>query len=109
MAAFLPRLAFPNRQHLPSPAFKLCLVCGVPLLVPAELWLPVVEPGFRDMGQLAGRIAVLVPKASVHEDHFAARAEHKIGFAEQVFPVQPVAVAHAMHELPDDHFRLHTL
>lgn len=47
-----------------------------------------------------------MPEAPVHEDHLPARPEHKVWRTGQVAPVQPVPVAHSMHEAP--HSRLGT-
>ena len=49
------------------------------------------------MSQLAIRVRVLVPEASVYEDDFAAAWEGHIGAARKVVPMEAVAIAHRVH------------
>jgi hypothetical protein len=48
----------------------------IPFFVFLELGLPVVKVGLRPVAESTGRTAVLMPKAAMHEDDFAARSKH---------------------------------
>lgn len=50
---------------------------------------------------------MLMPETSVNKNYLFPSREDQIRLARKVFPVQPVAVAHAMDKFPDHHFRLH--
>jgi hypothetical protein len=47
-----------------------------------------------------------VPKTAVNEDHFAETRENKIGYARKIFAVQPVSIAEAINQFPNNQFRL---
>ena len=46
-----------------------------------------------------------MPKTPVDEYSLSARRKRHVRHARQITPVQPVAVARAMRETPDNHFR----
>ena len=50
---------------------------------------------------------MLVPKATVNEDHLAARPEDEIGRTGQVTAVQAIPVSKPMNETAHDHLGLH--
>lgn len=97
-------MAIPDDQNLPAIAAKfqkmLLIACDITL----ELWAPIAFVRFGLARIQAFFCGMQMPKAAVHEDDFAARAEYEIGFARQVFAVQAVAVAERMYQSADGEF-----
>mgnify|MGYP003641583830 CR=1 FL=1 len=58
------------------------------------------------MEKLAIGCRVLMPETPVHEYGFLFGPENKVRLTGQVFTVQPVAEAHAVHQAPYNHFWL---
>lgn len=52
---------------------------------------------------------MLVPKAAMDEDDLSAWAKHKIGFAREVLPVEPVTIAKPMYGRSHQEFGLGVL
>ena len=50
-----------------------------------------------------------MPEASVNENYLFPGRKNEIRFSWKIPPVQPVAVAHTVYELANDHFWLHVL
>ena len=50
-----------------------------------------------------------MPKTAMNEDNLLQAREDKVGFARQVLPVQPIAVAHRMNKAAHHHLRHHSL
>jgi len=48
---------------------------------------------------------VLVPKTAVEENYFPPCGKNEIGFARQIFSMEPKAVTKTMHEAPQNDFR----
>jgi hypothetical protein len=53
------------------------------------------------------RIIVAVPKTSMDEDHFAARAEHQVGLPRKSVKVQPIPVPQSMYQRANQQLGLH--
>lgn len=64
-------LAFPDDEDVPPEFVQSIMVDRISLLVAAELRPPVLDIRLRLMGKLAVWIWVLVPKATMDEDHSA--------------------------------------
>ena len=52
---------------------------------------------------------MLMPKAPMNEDDLATWAKYQIGLAGKPSTMKPVAIAHPVHQPPDNHLRLHVL
>ena len=81
----------------------------VTLHVPVQLGKPIFLIGLGPSRDLAGRAAMLMPVASVHEDDLLPGSKHEVGFSRQIFPVQAVAVSHPVHGPAHEEFRLRAL
>ena len=98
------QLTFPNHQHAPSVAPKPPKVPPVAGRIAQPLFLPVRGVGlWRNPRVAAG---VHVPKAAMHIDDFAKPGKNDVGCAGKIAAMKPEAIAEAMHQSPDDHFRL---
>jgi hypothetical protein len=59
------------------------------------------------VGYSAHRIGVLMPEATVYEDHFFATNKDKIGISGQVTAVQAETITERVHEASDTQLGLH--
>ena len=66
--------------------------------VAGQLGAPITFVRFGFAGVETVGIRMQMPEAAMHEDHFAPRPEHEIGFAGQVATVEAVAVAEGEDE-----------
>ena len=80
-------LASPNHfdapAHPPESPLRLCVPCNIP----GKFFPPEFRSGFRRGG--FGTSLVPVPEASVNENNRAVSGQDNVGFAGQIFPVQP--------------------
>lgn len=58
-----------------------------------EFVTPIIRVGFRLPGNPTGRILVLMPKAAMNENYFAAGTEDEIRFGGKILIMQPIAVS----------------
>jgi len=65
--------------------------------VELELASPVTRVGFWLASILTGRIAMLMPKATMYEDDFALGFENQVRASWQPFSVEPIPIAHAVN------------
>jgi hypothetical protein len=73
------------------------MVAFVPFDVPLQLRKPEIEPGFRQARQLAGRVWVPVPHASIDEYGDTAARKDNIWLSGQVGYMQPKPQPGGMH------------
>lgn len=78
-------------------------VAGIAHYVSLELGHPVLRSARRDAAFSAP--GVLVPKATVYENHFFPRWKNKIRLAGKIMTMEPEAKSEAMGQRPDNHFR----
>lgn len=71
--------------------------------------MPIASVGLGRPPVEASWVIMLVPETSVDEYDLAPRRKDEVWISGQVFPVQPVAVPHTVHEPAHGHFRLHVL
>lgn len=102
-------LAFPNGKHGPKGHFEGCDVLGVPFPVSLQFWCPVIAVRSRYPPVRAAWVPMLMPEASVHKDHLAARRKYKVGLARKILAMQPITVAHSVDKAANQHFGLHAL
>jgi hypothetical protein len=93
------QLAFPDYKKLPAQCLKGALGSCVPLSIPGELRFPIFAPGAGHPPLPASW--VLVPEASVNEDHLPAGRKYQVRFAWKVFAVESEAVADAVEQLAE--------
>lgn len=87
----------PNHQNAPSQFRKPGTVPSVACDVAFQLRQPVVQIGLRTVGDLTGRICVLVPETTVNEHDLPSTREHHIGATGKLVSVEAVSVPHGMH------------
>lgn len=97
-------LAFPNYEHIPSTSLESVNRLPVPLHGTGKLWQPIVGPGSRQVGKAA--TFVLMPEATMHEDHLPTTRKDDVWSAGQIPPIDPESVSKPMRELPNLHFGL---
>lgn len=60
---------------------------------------------FRDSGDLAIKVVMLVPKASMHKDDLLSSSKNNIRLPREILAVEPVPVSKAIYQLPRFHLR----
>ncbi len=98
-----PGLAFPNHEHAPAESLEFPPLTRVAPHVALQLISPVGHSRFWN--PVASRTVVLVPEATMHEDHGAETGEHQIRPSWQVSNMQSIAITEAMDEGADETFR----
>lgn len=93
--------AFPQSQYFPSQAEQLLLVRLVSAAIPCQLREPVLPPNGRKTPTVGA--VMLVPEATVDEDHFAAGGEHEVRATRQIPTMKTKAIAQPMRPPPDRH------
>lgn len=78
----------------------------VALAIALKLGSPKVDASFRSARKPAA--GVPVPKAAMYEDDLAAPGEDEVGSPRELPAVKTVAVAEAMHQATNGHFRART-
>lgn len=96
-------LAFPDNQNLPACGFQGIFVPGIAFHITPDFVFP--ESCIGTGLDLSISTVVLVPEATMNENYSSSRGKHKVGFAGQVFQVQPVSEPGLVEKPPDDHFR----
>lgn len=98
-----PGLAFPNHEHSPAESLEFPPLTRVAPHVALQLISPVGHSRFWN--PIAGRTVVLVPEATMHEDHGAETGKHQIRPSWQVPNMQSIAITEAMDEGANETFR----
>jgi hypothetical protein len=93
-------LAFPNHEHSPALAFELAFLTSVAPRIALELRAPVSHACFGN--PIAGRASMLMPEATVDEDHRAKSGKHQIGPSRQIAYMQAIAVSEPMDKGPHE-------
>lgn len=93
--------AFPQSQDFPSQVEQLLLVRLVSAPIPCQFWKPVLPANGRKTPTVGA--IMLVPEATVDEDHFAAGGEHEVRLARQVPTMKAKAIAQPMRPTTDGH------
>jgi hypothetical protein len=75
-AILVANLAFPDRQHAPSPSHECTTITLVSNAISFQLWQPESQSRFRQAGE--GAPAVAMPETAVDEDHFLSASKHQI-------------------------------
>ena len=96
------RFAFPDFKDSPSCFFQ----CGAVALIAEGITAALFGPEFfvgcgNRFAQLA---AVHVPEAAVDKDDRAEPGEHEVGFAGEMFAVEPIAESGGMQQSTNEHF-----
>jgi hypothetical protein len=83
---------------------KAALIRGIAVQIPIKFRSPVVNsragyPSFPAAG-------MLMPKTSVHEDHFPESRKNNVRMARQILAMQAESVAQAMDQTAEDEFRI---
>ena len=90
------RLALPDLQNRPAGGLKLLPGPQVPLSIPSELGPPELLTGLWHSRELAVRVGMLVPEATMDEDRDLPGAEYDIGTTGEILRLQPIAQARGM-------------
>ena len=98
-----PNLAFPNRQNRPAVPFQVCVMLTVPFPVAGDFPFPILPVRFRNSG--AAPAIVSMPKATMDKNNFSPGGKNQIRLSGQIFPMQPIAVAHGENHTTNRHFR----
>jgi hypothetical protein len=94
----------PHSQDIPPTNLQRSMRCRVAYLIAFQLRSPIRKIAKRFVGELAARQAMLMPKATMNENDFAAAAKYQVRFSRKQPAMKPVAKAHPMNHPPDDHF-----
>src|ERR1700722_8215465 len=79
------QLTFPNYHCLPAVFPKCAQMLLVALFCSFELWLPKIEIRFWHSGNLAETAVMLVPKATVYENHLFPDSKYEIRLSRHSF------------------------
>ncbi len=93
---------FPNHQHVPARIVKAGLMRRIASPVTLKFRDPIVA--VRLWGPRSPWTIMLVPEASMDENHFASRGEYQIGFSGKVSAMQAIPITHAVSQPPHSHF-----
>lgn len=99
----LPDLTLPDHQGSPAHLRQASRMPRIALTVAPQFGAPVLLPGAGDAP--SPRTIMHMPEATMHEDDAATGGKDQIGFTGEPPIMQPVPIAHAVGEPPDDHFR----
>ena len=93
------QFALPDHQSLPAKGFQIFQRYFIPPFVARNF----IDPVSAVIGWDASSAGALVsvPEASVDEDNFAKPGERKVGFAGEIFAVQPESKPHGMRHSTD--------
>lgn len=105
-SVYVGQLAFPDDEHLPADSLKLSYVPSVTHNVACELRMPVLLARPRQLGRTTGWIRMLVPEASMHEDHLTPSREGEIRSAREIYAVKAEPVTQSMYQSADIYFWL---
>ena len=90
--------AFPDHEHLPAQLQETGAVLTVAFVVTLQLGCPVATIRLRMVRSLTAWIRMTVPKAPVNEQDLSPTGKDQIGTPRQVVSVEPVAIAHTVHQ-----------
>src|SRR5271165_6575567 len=99
---WVPNLAFPEGENIPAFSMEMFFIGFVPELILAQLWSPIGQPRFGDVGIDA--IPVLVPETPPYLDDPFQAAKNQVRLTWEFRDVEPVSESKAMNEPSHDHF-----
>ncbi len=102
-SSMILHLAFPYGKHAPTVLLKSILLLRIPFTITVDLPYPVSAISFWRARSTS--TVVTMPETAMNENHFSYCGENQVWFAWEVFPMEPVAVAHAVDRPPRQHFR----
>jgi hypothetical protein len=94
-------LALPNYQSLPTGACKGAETLKISQSCSRQLWQPIILSRARDICVPAPR--VLMPEASMHENHLAPARKHNVGRTGQVPSIDSEAITEPVRDLAHAH------
>jgi hypothetical protein len=99
--------AFPNGKHFPAELTQRSSISFVSFAITRELFSPEKRIGFWLIGVSAS--PMLMPKASVHEDHLSKPGKDDIGSPRQVASMQAKSISKRVSHASNENFWLSVL
>ena len=98
----IAEFTLPNHDDSPTVSNELRALARIADSVPPQLRQPVSSIGLRLARAEAAVVAM--PKAPMHEYHFAATRKHEVRTARQFRTMKAITIAETVDEAPHDHF-----